>query len=362
MGAEFTWVKIGLANVNDSLRGVNLSCDDEPFLNIEFSKKGGAACYQLENSIFADSTLKFQIRSLQGTVDIEFLSHTFMEQFYEEEILGTSITYSDVVNYRLDENAVSVLANLKREAEDLNSSLDTHNQKVRELTEKLQTANSAVSTEGQDFVQAKVNHDEALYAFNSAKDGLTSANAIIDAYNSGEFASYAEALAAYEYAVTALADAESAYAAASQAVQNAKTSYDAAQAAKEAAETAAREAGEAYNEGVYEAVAAQGAYESAVQSYEHYKQYGADRRLGDEWDEWFYTEDYWHIAEANGFNGYGPLGFDGNYFPNWNDSDWTLANVSALGNAPSNATPEPATLLILGLGLAGLGLARRRRK
>jgi hypothetical protein len=69
------------------------------------------------------------------------------------------------------------------------------------------------------------------------------------------------------------------------------------------------------------------------------------------WDDLRYVELVWGSNTA--------VLFDGNaWATGWGVS---LAGITAIAPEPA-AIPEPATLAIVGLGLAGLGLARRRRK
>jgi hypothetical protein len=44
-----------------------------------------------------------------------------------------------------------------------------------------------------------------------------------------------------------------------------------------------------------------------------------------------------------------------------NNGDWELDDVSVTDDGPSASTPEPASLLLLGSGLFGLRMIRRRK-
>ena len=64
---------------------------------------------------------------------------------------------------------------------------------------------------------------------------------------------------------------------------------------------------------------------------------------------------FWILNEGEIAEGWG---IAKNGFVSW---DGTIGNV-IFGGGTNSSVPEPATLAIIGLGLAGLGLARRRRR
>ena len=97
--------------------------------------------------------------------------------------------------------------------------------------------------------------------------------------------------------------------------------------------------------------------------------FGSDAKLNVYWDgnlEGLYDgwEDTYSFFGANSVLDYSNLLFDisfGNY--EGFTSSWDkITGVLSLSYSDPNVAPEPATLAIIGLGLAGLGLARRRRK
>jgi len=65
------------------------------------------------------------------------------------------------------------------------------------------------------------------------------------------------------------------------------------------------------------------------------------------------------FGELNAFDIY--WNADG-YFDLLGAKGWSISDVGMISYSDPNVVPEPATLAIVGLGLAGLGWARRRRK